>query len=87
MTKRKETRRCALLEDGTRSERMIPGNKGISLNGSGVIKKPFVADFIGGIGMIIHRRKITYSSDHRTKEFETRKGEQNFGANLVSFTF
>ena len=52
-----------------------------------VDKKPFVADFIGGIGMIIHRFKITYSYVHRTKEFDTQRDEQNFGAISVSFTF
>jgi hypothetical protein len=52
-----------------------------------VDKKPFVMDFIGGIGMIIHRFKITYSYVHRTKEFETQKDEQHFGAISVSFTF
>ena len=52
-----------------------------------VDKKPFVADFIGGIGMIIHRFKITYSYVYRTKEFETQKDEQHFGAISVSFTF
>jgi len=52
-----------------------------------VDKKPFVADVIGGIGMIIHRFKITYSYVYRTKEFETQKDEQHFGAISVSFTF
>ena len=52
-----------------------------------VDKKPFVADLIGGIGMIIHRYKITYSYVYRTKEFETQKDEQHFGAIAVSFTF
>jgi lipid A 3-O-deacylase len=52
-----------------------------------VDKKPFVADLIGGIGMIVHRVKITYSYVHRTKEFETQKDEQQFGAIAVSFTF
>jgi lipid A 3-O-deacylase len=52
-----------------------------------VRKKPFVADLIGGIGMIIHRFKITYSYVHRTKEFDTQRDEQNFGAISVSFTF
>ncbi len=50
-------------------------------------KKPFVADLIGGIGMIIHRFKITYSYVHRTKEFDTQREDQNFGAISVSFTF
>ena len=52
-----------------------------------VSKKPLVADLIGGIGMIIHRFKITYSYVRRTKEFETQKDEQDFGAIAVSFTF
>ncbi|MBI4633533.1 MAG: lipid A deacylase LpxR family protein [Deltaproteobacteria bacterium] len=52
-----------------------------------VNKKPFVADLVAGIGMIIHRFKITYSYVHRTKEFETQKDEQHFGAISVSFTF
>jgi hypothetical protein len=52
-----------------------------------VDKKPFVADLIGGVGMIIHRVKITYSYVHRTREFKTQKDEQHFGAFAVSFTF
>jgi len=52
-----------------------------------VDKKPFVVDLIGGIGMIIHRFKITYSYVYRTKEFETQKEEQQFGAISISFTF
>ena len=52
-----------------------------------VNKKPFVADLIGGIGMIIHRVKITYSYVYRTKEFETQKEAQEFGAIAASFTF
>ena len=52
-----------------------------------VDKKPFVADFIGGIGIIIHRFKITYSYVYRTKEFETQREEQEFGAVSLSFTF
>lgn len=52
-----------------------------------VTKRPFVADLIGGIGMIVHRFKITYAYVHRTKEFDTQKEEENFGAISVSFTF
>ena len=52
-----------------------------------VDKKPFVADLVGGIGIIIHRFKITYTYVHRTKEFDTQKDEQDFGAISVSFTF
>ncbi|HPL67180.1 MAG TPA: lipid A deacylase LpxR family protein [Smithellaceae bacterium] len=52
-----------------------------------VSKKPFVADIIGGIGMIIYRYKITYSYVHRTKEFDTQREDQDFGAISISFTF
>lgn len=52
-----------------------------------VDKKPFVADVIGGIGLIIQRFKITYSYVYRTREFETQKDDQRFGSLAVSFTF
>lgn len=52
-----------------------------------VDKEPFVADFIGGIGIIIQRVKITYSYVYQTKEFETQKDVQKFGAIAASFTF
>ncbi|MBN2437599.1 MAG: lipid A deacylase LpxR family protein [Deltaproteobacteria bacterium] len=52
-----------------------------------VDKEPFVANLIGGVGMIIHRFKITYSYIHRSREFETQKEDQDFGAFAVSFTF
>ncbi|MBW6485145.1 MAG: lipid A deacylase LpxR family protein [Syntrophobacterales bacterium] len=52
-----------------------------------VARQPFVADLVGGIGMIIHRFKITYSLVQRTKEFKTQKKVQNFGAISASFTF
>jgi hypothetical protein len=52
-----------------------------------VKKEPFVADFIGGAGLIIHRVKITFSLVYRTKEFETQRKEQQFGSIAVSYTF
>ena len=52
-----------------------------------VDREPFVADLIGGVGLIIYRVKITYSYVHKTKEFKTQKDEQNFGAIAASFTF
>ena len=52
-----------------------------------VDKKPFVANLIGGIGVIIHRFKITYSYVYRTKEFETQRDEQQFAGISLSFTF
>ncbi len=52
-----------------------------------VEKKPFVADFTGGTGIIIHRFKLTYSYVYRTKEFETQQEGQEFGSISLSFTF
>ena len=56
-------------------------------NSHSVDKKPFVADFIGGMGIIIHQVKITYSYVYRTKEFDAQNEEQRFGAISLSFTF
>lgn len=56
-------------------------------NSHSVDKKPFVADCIGGIGIIIHRVKITYAFVYRTKEFETQRKEQYFGSISLSYTF
>jgi len=52
-----------------------------------VDKKHFVADFVGGVGLIINRCKITYSYVLRTKEFEAQKDEQKFGAITISYSF
>jgi len=67
-----------LAVDGNAAARNILFDGNAFRNSHSVDKKPFVADLIGGIGMIIHRVKITYSYVHRTKEFETQKEEQNF---------
>ena len=52
-----------------------------------VDKKPFVTQFVCGMGMIIHRFKFTYSYVWTTKEFETQEDEQAFGAITLSCTF
>jgi len=52
-----------------------------------VDKKPFVADFMAGVGLIAGRFKISYAYVYRTKEFETQKDEQQFGAITLSATF
>ena len=52
-----------------------------------VNKKYLVADLIGGVGVIIHRFKISCSYVYRTKEFRTQRSEQQFGAITASFTF
>jgi lipid A 3-O-deacylase len=76
-----------LAADGSAVARNILLDGNTFRDSHSVDKKPFVADFIGGVGMIIHRVKITYSYVHRTREFETQKDEQHFGAFAVSFTF
>ena len=52
-----------------------------------VDKKHFVADVIGGVGVIINRVKITYSHVYRTKEFKLQKSGHQFGSVSLSFTF
>lgn len=52
-----------------------------------VDKRRFVADVVGGIGLIADRFKITHSYVYRTKEFEYQRDEQFFGAISVSYTF
>lgn len=52
-----------------------------------VDKKYLVADFIAGVGVIVHRFKITFSYVYRTKEFKSQGGEQQFGAIALSCTF
>jgi hypothetical protein len=52
-----------------------------------VEKEPFVADLIGGVGIMIYRVKITYSYVYQTKEFKRQRDEQSFGAIALSFTF
>jgi len=52
-----------------------------------VDKKHFVACFVGGIGFIVNRFKITYSHVYQTKEFKTQAKEQQYGAISLSCTF
>ncbi|MEA3487312.1 MAG: lipid A deacylase LpxR family protein [Thermodesulfobacteriota bacterium] len=52
-----------------------------------VDKKHFVACFVGGIGIIAGRFKITYSHVYQTKEFKTQEKEQQYGAMSLSYTF
>jgi lipid A 3-O-deacylase len=73
--------------DGKAVARNISLDGNTFRNSHSVDKKPFVADLIAGIGLIIHQVKITYSYVHRTKEFETQKDAQHFGAISLSFTF
>jgi hypothetical protein len=52
-----------------------------------VDKKYFVADLIGGVGMIINRFKLTYSYVYQTKEFKHQEEGQEYGAISLSGTF
>jgi len=52
-----------------------------------VEKEKFVACFVGGIGFIVNRFKITYSHVYQTREFKTQEKEQQYGAISLSFTF
>lgn len=52
-----------------------------------VDKEHFVACFVGGIGFIVNRFKITYSHVYQTKEFKTQEKEQQYGAISLSYTF
>jgi hypothetical protein len=52
-----------------------------------VDKKHFVVSFVGGIGFIVNRFKITYSHVYQTKEFKTQDNGQQYGAISVSYTF
>ncbi len=52
-----------------------------------VDKKHFVADVGGGIGLIIHRFKLTYTHVLRTKEFKGQEDDQIFGSISLSFSF
>ena len=76
-----------LAADGNAVARNILLDGNTFRDSHSVDKKPLVANLTGGIGIIIHRFKITYSYVHQTKEFETQKNEQRFGAVAVSFTF
>jgi len=52
-----------------------------------VEKRPFVANFIVGVGIIIHRIKISYSYVFQTKEFYSQKERQEYGAITVSVSY
>jgi hypothetical protein len=52
-----------------------------------VDKKHFVADIGGGIGLIIHRFKLTYTHVLQTKEFKGQKDNQTFGSITLTYTY
>jgi len=53
----------------------------------GVDKEPLVAEWAVGLGMITGRFKITYAYVSGTREYETQRERQAYGAITVSYTF
>ena len=52
-----------------------------------VDKKNFVADLMGGIGIVFGRVKVSYAYVFRTKQFETQSDAQLFGAFTLSYSY
>lgn len=52
-----------------------------------VEKNDFVADLMGGIGIVLGQVKISYAYVYRTKQFETQNEAQVFGAFTLSYSF
>jgi len=73
--------------DGTAVARNILLDGNTFRDSHSVDKNHFVACFVGGIGIIAGRFKITYAHVYQTKEFKTQEKDQQYGAISVSFTF
>ena len=57
-------------------------------NSPHVTKKPFVGELEGGVGLIIHGIRVTYTQTWQTQEFEgQRSGLFNFGSVAISAHF
>ncbi|MFP5222005.1 MAG: lipid A deacylase LpxR family protein [Acidobacteriota bacterium] len=52
-----------------------------------VAKKPFVADVMAGVGVMMGSVKLTYTHVLRTQEFYNQKSPQMFGSVSLSWTF
>ena len=52
-----------------------------------IAKKAFVADLMGGVGLVMGRTKLTYTHVYRTEEYYGQKGGQLFGSVSLSVTF
>ncbi len=52
-----------------------------------VDKKPFTADLLGGVSLIVYRFKLKYALVYRTKEFETQEEEELFGSITLSVSY
>ncbi|MFZ7111185.1 MAG: lipid A deacylase LpxR family protein [Desulfatiglandales bacterium] len=56
-------------------------------DGHSVDKRPFVGHFMMGMGMIIHRFKISYAFVLQSKEYNTQREGQRYGSLTVSFSY
>jgi hypothetical protein len=56
-------------------------------NSPSVPKKPFVADVMAGIGLVLGPAKLTYTQVLRTEEFDGQNGPQMFGSVSLAWTF
>lgn len=52
-----------------------------------VDKKYFVGNFIAGVGVIIHRFKISYAYVYQTKAYNTQREAQQYGSLTISFSY
>jgi hypothetical protein len=52
-----------------------------------VEKEPLVGTFALGVGIILHRMKISYAQVFQTREFEKQEDNQQYGAITVSFSY
>jgi lipid A 3-O-deacylase len=52
-----------------------------------VDKNPAVCRFIGGLGVLVHHMKFTYSHVWSTKEFKTQKKGQQYGSLTISYSY
>lgn len=57
------------------------------LDSHSVDKKPFVLNTMVGVGVLVHRFKISYAYVLQTKEYETQREEQAYGAITISYSF
>jgi len=51
------------------------------------LQKNYMADFMGGIGFVFKRFKVSYAYVFRTKQFDTQEKAQVFGTFTFSLPF
>jgi len=52
-----------------------------------VDKKPFIGNYMVGVGLVLSRFKMTFAHIHQTKEFKIQKREHSFTAISLSFSY